>query len=583
MNIYSEIREIVIQIIGELVKNGDLPEGLSLKAITAEPPRDATHGDIATNAAMVIAKPAKTNPRAIAEKISAKLQENELVAKVDIAGPGFINIKLHDKIWYDVLQKIIKLDIKFGKNNLGQGEKTNVEFVSANPTGPLHIGHARGAIFGDILANLMVKSGYDVTREYYINDAGSQIDILVKSLHHRYLEALGDNVGEVPEGCYPGSYLIPVAEELAKENGEKFRNLDNALTEELKEIAINAMMDLVRDELLQLGVKHDVFVSEKKLHSQGMVEEGVKVLESKGLIYRGTLEPPKGKLPDDWEAREQLLFKSSEFGDDVDRAIQKSDGSWTYFAGDIAYHLDKYNRGYSRMLLELGADHGGYLKRMKAMIAAISDNKATMDIKFHQLVNFLEDGKPAKMSKRAGTFITVSDVLAKVDKDVLRFIMMTRKNDAVLDFDFVKVQEQSKDNPVFYVQYAYARVCSVMRNAKETLPESVELMQSVDIGDLAKLNSDSEIELIKLLASWPRIIESATKYLEPHRIAFYLGDVAAGFHSLWNNGKDDASLRFIIEDDVKLTAARLVLLQSVTVVIASGLNIFGITPIEEMR
>ncbi|MCD6035560.1 MAG: arginine--tRNA ligase [Rickettsiales bacterium] len=584
MNIFYTIREVILETLENLVTEGALPGGLDTTAITAEPPRDASHGDIATNAAMVLAKPASKNPREIAELIAKKLKFHDAIEHVEIAGPGFINLRLKPSVWQSIMPVILEEKIGFGNSEIGAGKKVNVEFVSANPTGPMHIGHSRGAVFGDALARLMMKAGYDVTREYYINDAGAQVDTLAKSAYLRYREALGHNIGAIPEGYYPGEYLIPVGKALADTYGNTFLSQEESeWLPVIRRFAIDAMMAMIREDLLAMGVEHDIYSSEKALHERGAVDAALEYLEAKGLVYRGILEPPKGKTPEDWEPREQTLFRSSDFGDDVDRPLKKSDGSWTYFASDIAYHLDKYQRGFNHMILELGADHGGYLKRMKAAVKALSGGEATLEIKFHQLVNFLEGGVPAKMSKRAGTFVTVRDVMDKVGRDILRFIMLTRKNDVVLDFDFQKVQEQSRDNPVFYVQYAHARARSVLRHAVEDAPEAVQKLESLSTVALQKINDEDELQLLRLLASWPRTVELSAQHLEPHRITFYLQEVAASFHGLWNKGREHATLRFIIADDNELTAARLALVKAVSLVIASGLNVLGVNPVEEMH
>jgi len=577
MNLFTHFRDQIVGLIDELVGTGELPDGLDLARITVEPPRDPSHGDITTNAAMVLAKPAQKNPREIAGLLVAKLEGLDGVTGVEIAGPGFLNMRLSDAFWHARLGDILDAGVAFGDSQRGAGRKVNVEYVSANPTGPMHVGHARGAVFGDALAALLDKAGYAVTREYYVNDAGAQVDVLARSLHLRYREALGEDIGAIPEGLYPGDYLVPAGKTLADRDGDKWKDADeSAWLPEIKNFAIDAMMDMIREDLAAMGVKHDKFTSERTLVQGGKVDEALAFLKDQGLIYEGVLEPPKGKLPDDWEEREQTLFKASQFGDDVDRPVAKSDGSWTYFATDMAYHLDKFRRGYADMIDVWGADHGGYVKRMQAAIKALTGGEGALDVKLCQMVSLLDHGEPVKMSKRAGTFVTLRDVVDQVGKDVVRFIMLTRKNDAGLDFDFAKVTEQSKDNPVFYVQYAHARVHSVMRMAAY---EEAKIKNA----DLGKLSSEPELSLIKLLSQWPRIIESAAQAHEPHRVAFYLGDVAAEFHGLWNKGKDNTALRFIIEDDVDLTAARLAMIRGVAHVIASGLKVFGVTPVEEMR
>jgi arginyl-tRNA synthetase len=582
MNIFNHLKENINTTLNNLVTSGKLPEGLSFDAVTAEPPRDPSHGDVSTNAAMVIAKKAGKSPKELAELILPELKKFPEVESAEIAGAGFINMRLKSDIWYDVLLEILKSGLSYGNSDMGKGERVNVEYVSANPTGPMHIGHARGAVYGDALALLLLKAGYNVTKEYYINDAGAQIDVLAKSSYLRYREALGETI-EIPAGLYPGEYLKTVGESLAQKYGRDL--LDKSEKEWLplvRQFAVDSMLIMIKKDLADLGIVHDVFTSEKAIQDSGKIEQALETLDKKGLLYQGVLEPPKGKKPDDWEERKQTLFRSTDFGDDIDRALKKSDGSYTYFSSDIAYHLDKIQRGFNRMVLVLGADHGGYIKRMKSAVSALSDKQAELDIKISQLVNFMEDGVPMKMSKRAGTFTTVRDVLEEVGKDVIRFIMLTRKNDAVLDFDLKLVKEQSKDNPVFYVQYANARARSVLRNAAAEAPEAVALSKNIRKEHLKLLDSEAELTMIKFMASWPRIVEAAAAANEPHRIAFYLQELAAEFHSLWNKGKDDAILRFIIKENKELTAARLAMLEAMIAVIASGLFIFNIEPVREM-
>ena len=584
MNLFTHFRDQIAALIEQLAADGQLPGGLDTSRITVEPPRDASHGDITTNAAMVLAKPAKMSPREIAALLAAKAETMSGVTGVEIAGPGFLNMRLSDDFWQARLRDILDAGVAYGDSAAGQGHKVNVEYVSANPTGPMHVGHARGAVFGDALAALLDKAGYEVCREYYVNDAGSQVDVLARSCHLRYREALGEDIGQVPEGLYPGDYLVPAGQALAERDGDKWKDVDEAeWLPTVRDFTIDAMMDMIREDLAVLGVKHDLFTSERDLVLGNKVAEALDFLKDQGLIYEGVLEPPKGKLPDDWEEREQTLFKATQFGDDVDRPVQKSDGSWTYFATDMAYHLDKYRRGFSDMIDVWGADHGGYVKRMQAAIKALSGGEAALDVKLCQMVSLMDAGEPVKMSKRAGTFVTLRDVVDKVGKDVVRFIMLTRKNDAGLEFDFAKVTEQSKDNPVFYVQYAHARINSVMRMAAEELGADVATNDAIHGANLGRLNDEAELQLIQQLTQWPRIVESAATAHEPHRIAFYLGDVAAQFHGLWNKGKDDKSLRFIIADDVELTLARLAMIRAVANVIASGLKVFGVTPVKEMR
>jgi arginyl-tRNA synthetase len=572
MNLFSNIRALVLDTLDALVAEGVLPEGLSFDNVAVEPPRDALHGDMATNAAMVLAKPARMKPRDIAEALATKLQADARIVTAEVAGPGFLNLRLDATLWGGLVGAILK-DSGYGRSLMGTGERINVEYVSVNPTGPLHVGHTRGAVFGDALASLLDFAGYDVTREYYINDGGAQVDVLARSVYLRYLEANGQEVA-FEDGTYPGDYLIPLGQALATAYGDKF--VDQPESEwlaDIREYATDAMMHLIRNDLASLGVEMDVFFSEKSLYGTGQIENALAALENKGLIYEGVLEPPKGKKPDDWEPRQQTLFKSTEHGDDVDRPVKKSDGSWTYFAPDIAYHYDKIERGFDTVIDIFGADHGGYVKRMKAAVSALSDGQVGCDIKLMQLVKLFKNGEPFKMSKRAGNFVLLRDVVEQVGPDVTRFHMLTRKNDAPLDFDFDKVLEQSKDNPVFYVQYAHARICSVLRKADEA---------GVTLTDTASLTDEAEITLAKKLAEWPRLVEIAAKGHEPHRIAFYLYELASDFHSLWNKGNDKPELRFL-QDDLAASAAKIALPRAVAVVISAGLGILGVTPADEMR
>jgi arginyl-tRNA synthetase len=550
---------------------------LDLSRIAVEPPREEAHGDLAINAAMVLARDFKTKPRDLAEKIAKKLAEVPHVTKVEVAGPGFINVTLDPAFWVGVLRTVIETGEEFGRADLGKGEHVNVEYVSANPTGPMHVGHGRGAVVGDALASLLAKAGFDVTREYYINDAGAQIEVLTRSAHLRYREALGEQIGEIPEGLYPGDYLKPVGAALAEKHGA------GLTVEAARDFTVEAMLALIRDDLAALGITFDLFSSERALAAAGRIDEVVRELQSRDLVYTGTLEPPKGKLPDDWEPRPQMLFRATQFGDDVDRPLRKSDGSWTYFAADIAYHLDKIRRGFLTMIDVWGADHGGYVKRMQAAVASVSQGKATLDVKLCQLVHLMERGEPVKMSKRSGTFVTLRDVVDEVGKDVVRFIMLTRKNDAPLEFDLAKVMEQSKDNPVFYVQYAHARACSAMRNAAAQFRGIALDDSSLATANVRRLTDEGEIALIRRMAEWPRIVESAAEAHEPHRVAFYLYDLASAFHGQWNRGNDNESLRFIVAGDEGLTAARLAMVRAVATVIASGLGVMGVEPLEEMR
>jgi len=579
MNIFRDFKSKIEQELKAL----NLPAGLDFGRVTVEPPRDPSHGDLSTNAALVLAKDAGLKPRDLADKLAERLKQLPDVTDVSVAGPGFLNWKLAETLWRDQLSGILAAGPRFASAPK-KGGKVNVEYVSANPTGPMHVGHARGAVVGDALARLLEKAGYDVTREYYINDAGAQVDVLARSAHLRYREALGEAIGEIPAGLYPGDYLVPVGQALAAKYGDKFAKAPEAdWLAEVRAFAIAAMLDLIKADLLSMGVKHAVFASERALVEAGKVEEAFQALDAKGLIYTGVLEPPKGKTPDDWEPRPQVLFKSSQFGDDTDRPLKKSDGSWTYFASDIAYHFDKYQRGFATQIDVWGADHGGYIKRMQAAVKAITEGQGDLDVKICQLVNLLENGEPVKMSKRAGTFVTLRDVVDRVGKDVVRFIMLTRKNDAALDFDLAKVVEQSKENPVFYVQYANARAHSVFRNAAEAFPGMATDAATLAKADLARLTDPDEIALIKLMATWPRIVDSAAEAHEPHRVAFFLQELAAAFHGLWNKGNSDIGARFIVAGDRGITEARMALLRGVTAVIASGLDVLGVAPVEEMR
>jgi arginyl-tRNA synthetase len=580
MNLFTDIRNLVLSCIAELTAAGTLPDGLATAAVTVEPPRDAGHGDMATNAAMVLAKPAKMNPRAIADALAERLQADPRIIAAEVAGPGFLNMRLDPSVWQGVVKAVLG-DADFGQSTLGQGQKMMVEYVSANPTGPLHVGHTRGAVFGDALARLLDYAGFDVTKEYYINDGGAQVDVLARSVYLRYLEAHGQEVA-FEDGTYPGDYLVPVGQALKDKVGDAFVGKGEQFwLTEIREFATEAMMNLIREDLAQLGVTMDNFFSEKSLYGTGLIEKAIDELDQKGLIYQGVLEPPKGKMPEDWEPREQTLFKSTEHGDDVDRPVKKSDGSWTYFAPDIAYHYDKVQRGFDQLIDVFGADHGGYVKRMKAAVSALSDGKVPLDVKLTQLVKLYKNGEPFKMSKRAGTFVTLRDVVDQVGADVTRFHMLTRKNDAPLDFDFDKVLEQSKDNPVFYVQYAHARVNSVQRKAQEA---GIAVDDPTLAGaDLAKLGHESELALAKKLAEWPRLVDIAAKGHEPHRVAFYLYDLASELHALWNKGNDDTSLRFLQEGDSETTQAKIALIRATAIVISHGLGILGVTPADEMR
>jgi arginyl-tRNA synthetase len=573
MNIYAHYEEKIRTTITELTEAGDLPPGLDCAPLVCEAPRDESHGDLASNAAMVLAKKAKIKPRDLAEKISAKLGDVDGIKDIEIAGPGFINMRLDPLVWVERINDILAAGQDWGKSTIGEGHVVNVEYVSANPTGPLHAAHARGAIIGDAMAALLETAGYTVTREYYINDAGTQVDTLARSAYLRYREALGENIGEIPKESYPGEYLKETGQKFADAHGKTYlgKNEEEWLPV-IRAFAIEDIMEGIKTDLTRLGIKMDRFSSERALVDGGAVDKTIAMLEKKGLIYKGVLEPPKGKAPDDWEPREQTLFKATDFGDDIDRPIMKSDGTWTYFASDMAYHMDKLSRGAGRLIDIWGADHGGYVKRMQAAVQALSGQPA-LDVRLCQLVNLMDKGKPVKMSKRAGTFVTLSDVLDSVGKDILRFIMLTRRNDQSMDFDYAKVTEQSRDNPVFYVQYAHARAQSVLRSAG---------LKAGDDADLGLLKDEAEISLCKIMATYPRFIESAAEAHEPHRIAFYLNDLAASFHALWNKGRDHPDLKFIVEKDAAVTTARLRMVEATALVIRSGLAMLGVEAVEEM-
>jgi arginyl-tRNA synthetase len=556
-----------------------------LARIVVEPPRDASHGDLATNAAMVLAKPLGKNPRALADAIAAELAKDADVAAAEVAGPGFINLRLKTSTWHRVLAAIVANGAQYGRSTVGSGRKVNVEYVSANPTGPMHVGHTRGAAFGDALAALLETAGFDVTREYYINDAGAQVDVLARSAYLRYREALGEDIATIPEGLYPGDYLVPVGRMLAEKYGNTYVGQPESVwLPPIKRDTIDAMMALIRDDLAALGITHEVFFSERSLNdgTRDRVQEAIDWLAGKGLIYQGTLPPPKGQLPDDWEDREQTLFRSTQFGDDVDRALKKSDGSYTYFASDIAYHFDKYRRGFTDMIDVLGADHGGYVRRMQAAVKAITGGEGALDVKLCQLVRLMRNGEPVKMSKRSGEFVTLREVVEEVGRDAVRFMMLYRKNDAPLDFDFAKVTEQSKDNPVFYVQYAHARAASVFRQAAE-VPGIDASAEALSGARLDGLEDPGELGLVRRLAEYPRVVEAAAEAHEPHRIAFYVHDLASEFHAHWNRGKELPQLRFINAADVDSTSGRLALVHAVKLVLSEGLAILGVSAPEEMR
>jgi arginyl-tRNA synthetase len=575
VTLYARFATYLDTVLDQLVEAGDLPAGLDRKAVTVEPPRDPTHGDLATNAAMVLAKPAATNPRALAEKIVAGLGALDEVAEAGIAGPGFINLRLTDDTWRAELKAIHADGADYGRSDMGKGLRVNVEYVSANPTGPMHMGHCRGAVVGDALATLLEYAGHRVTREYYINDAGGQVDVLARSAHLRYREALGQDVGEIPEGLYPGDYLVPVGQDLARDYGDRFVGApESDWLATFRAFAVAAMMEMIRADLALLGIHHDLFSSEAELQAAGKPEAAEAWLRERDLIYDGVLEAPKGETPDDWEPVELPLFRSTTFGDDQDRPIRKSNGSWTYFGADLAYHFQKAQLA-DQLIDVWGADHAGTVKRIQAAVAALTEGKTRFDVKLIQMVRLLRDGEPVKMSKRAGNFVTLADVVREVGKDVVRFTMLTRKADAQMDFDFAKVVEASKDNPVFYVQYAHARIASLQRRAEEAgivLPDP----------DVSQLGTE-ELELVKRAAQFPRVVEGAAQTREPHRIAFYLNDLASDFHSWWNLGNDRPERRVIVAADPAATSARLFLSRGIGQIIRNGLALMGVAALTEMQ
>ena len=574
MNIFTLFETEFATILRSLQEQGRLPADLDSGRVVFELPRETSHGDVACNAAMVLAKQASMKPRDLAERMVPEFQKLDGVTAVEIAGPGFINLRVEPRLWTTEIDAIIEAGTDYGRNRAGGGRPINVEYVSANPTGPLHAAHARGAVLGDALAGLLVFCGWKVTREYYINDAGAQVDVLARSAYLRYCEALGREIGDIPSGLYPGSYLVDVGKALAAEFGETFLDSDEAeWLAPVRSFTIDAILVGIREDLQALGIRMDLFSSERALVDSGAVQSAIDRLQDAGHVYRGILEPPKGKEPEDWEPREQLLFRASAFGDDTDRPLQKSDGSWTYFASDVAYHMDKLDRTGGPLINIFGVDHGGYVKRMMAAVEALSGRKGQLDIQLCQLVNLMEDGKPVKMSKRAGTFVTVRDVIDAVGSDVIRFIMLTRRSEQTLDFDYARVTEQSRDNPVFYVQYAHARACSVLRQAEAQTEGDAALHQLTDPAEMA---------VIRLLAGWPRQVVSAAAAHEPHRIAFYLMDLAAAFHALWTAGRENPDLRFIRDEAPQLTAARLCLVKATALVIRSGLGVLAIDAREEM-
>ncbi|MCB1425691.1 MAG: arginine--tRNA ligase [Zhengella sp.] len=585
MNIFADFTQRILSIVESLglqTKDGGTPD---LSRIAVEPPRDASHGDLACNVAMVLARQVGRNPRELAQAIADALAGDSDVGTAEVAGPGFINMRLSDSYWQALLKDILTTGPDYGRSAMGKGHKVNVEYVSANPTGPMHVGHCRGAVVGDALANLLGFAGYDVTKEYYINDAGVQIDVLGRSALLRYREALGEDIGEIPAGLYPGDYLVPVGEALKAEHGEALKAMDeDAALAIAKDKSVAMMMDMIRADLAALNVTHEVFFSERQLHADNasLIRSAINDLTMKGHVYRGKLPPPKGQKPEDWEDRDQTLFRSTDVGDDIDRPLVKSDGAYTYFAADVAYMLDKYRRGYEKLIFVLGADHGGYVKRMEALARAISGGRIDLTIVLTQLVKLYRDGEPVRMSKRAGEFVTLRDVVEEVGRDPVRFMMLYRKADAPLDFDFAKVTEQSKDNPVFYVQYASARCHSVFRQAAEMFGADIAQRQGLEDG-VSMLTDEGEIALVRKLAEWPRLVEQAASALEPHRIAFYLHDLASALHAHWNRGTDNPGLRFVKVNDPQLTRARLGLVQAVLDVLVAGLGLVGADAPEEMR
>ena len=585
MNIFADFSDRITKALHALNLQAQDGSGPDFSRIAVEPPRDASHGDLACNAAMVLAKPLGINPRAVAEMLVGALKNDKDIESLEIAGPGFINLRLAPVFWQRHLADLLKAGPAYGRSGAGAGKRINVEYVSTNPTGPIHVGHCRGAVFGDALANLLNAAGYDVTKEYYINDAGAQIDVLARSVMLRYREALGDDIGEIPSGLYPGDYLVPLGKTLAAEFGSALNQMPEAEALEIARVrAVDAMLVMIRDDLEALNVRHDLFFSERSLHADGeaKIRSVINDLTLKGYVYRGKLPPPKGALAEDWEDREQLLFRSTDMGDDLDRALMKSNGEFTYFAGDVAYLKDKFDRGFDEMIFVLGADHGGYVKRMEALTKAISGGAAKCSIYLVQLVKLFRDGEPVRMSKRAGEFVTLREVVDEVGRDAVRFMMLYRKNDAPLDFDFSKVTEQSKDNPVFYVQYASARCHSVFRMAQEQAQIGPKEREAA-AAHVALLTDPSELALIRKLAEYPRLIESAALSREPHRVAFYLYDLASLFHAHWNKGSENPALRFVKPEHSQLTLARLGLVAAVSCVLASGLAIIGADAPEQMR
>lgn len=583
MDVFASISDKIKTALGELYPDAGDMDTLAARA-TVEPPRDAAHGDVSSNIAMLCAKPLKSNPREVATKIADRLSEDPDIVLVEVAGPGFLNFRLAANMWAAVLQSVLDRPRDFGRPVSGERSRVNVEFVSTNPTGPLHVGHTRGAVFGDALAALLAFCGHDVTREYYVNDAGAQIDVLARSAFLRYREALGEDIGTIPQGLYPGDYLVPVGQAMADRFADTLLNMPQEEWLALvKPFVLEQMMDLVRADLKLLGITHDTFFSEQTLHGEGgLIEKTLADLRRKGLVYQGKLDPPKGKVPEDWEDREQTLFRATDFGDDTDRPLVKSNGDYTYFAADIAYHRDKFLRGFNDQIIVLGADHSGYTKRLQAAVRAVSDNKASIDVKICQIVRLMRDGKPFKMSKRAGDLITVRDLVGEVGTDAVRFMLLFRRNEAAMDFDFARVKEQTRDNPVFYVQYAHARAHSVNRTAARDMPELDTSIDALRAADLSLLTSAAEVDLLRMLAQWPRQVAAAARTHEPHRIAFYLYDLAAAFHGFWSRGKQDPSLRFVNQQQPELTRARLAMVWATRQTLALGLGLLGVSAPEEL-
>ena len=586
MDVFAGFHGRVLAAVQQLKHDGVVPAGASVAGISLEPPKDSSHGDLSTNAAMVLAKPANMAPRELAERLLPLIEVDANVERAAIAGPGFINLTVAPAFWPSVLRMVLESGADYGRSALGQGEAVNVEYVSANPTGPMHVGHCRGAVFGDALASLLAFAGFAVTREYYINDAGAQVDALARSAYLRYREALGEDIGAIPEGLYPGDYLQAVGRSLADQHGGELLQLpERDWLPIVRAAALQSMLAMIEGDLAELGIRHDVFFSERSLTegARDEVAETIGELKAKGLIYKGRLPPPKGRPEEDWEDREQLLFRATEFGDDIDRPLVKSDGGYTYFAADMAYHRDKFRRGFNTMIDVWGADHSGHVKRMQSAVAALTQGKGHLDIKLCQLVRLFRGGEPVKMSKRAGTFVTLREVVDEVGPGAVRFMMLYRKNDAPLDFDFVKVTEQSRDNPVFYVQYAHARACSVLRNVRDVFPDLDLEEGALANGDLGRLNDPAEIALIRRMAQFPSIVQAAAAAHEPHRMGFYLYDLASDFHGLWNRGKDSPQLRFIYQSDRELTRARIALVAATKRVVASGLGILGVHALHELH